>query len=165
MNEAFVSYDGMQQVHEKQVPLEGQNLEGVKIDIIIPENPRHLEVLMEGLISKASTPSIQGSSTSMLSAILLFLNMKTMHSINNVFMDELFSLLRKKLLPKENKMLVTSYEAFKLIKSLGLSYDSIHACANGCVFFHGTLRCLQMCPKCGTNGFVDGSKSIRHKVL
>jgi hypothetical protein len=57
-------------------------------------------------------------------------------------MDELFSLLQKKLLPKENKMLTTSYEAFKFIRSLGLSYDSIHACVNGCVLFRGTLRCL-----------------------
>jgi hypothetical protein len=62
-------------------------------------------------------------------------------------------------------MLTTSYEAFKLIKSLGLSYESIHACANGCVFFHGTLRCLKVCPKCGTNRFMDGSKSIPWKVL
>ncbi len=66
MNEAFASYDGMQQTHEDQVPLEGQNLEEVKIDIIILENPRHFDVLMEGLISKASTPLFQGSSTSML---------------------------------------------------------------------------------------------------
>jgi hypothetical protein len=101
----------------------------------------------------------------MLLAILLFLNMKTMHSVSNAFVDELFSLLWKKLLPKENKMLATSYEAFKLIKSLGLSYDSIHACANGCVFFRGTLRCLQVCPKCGIDGFVDGSKSIPWRVL
>jgi hypothetical protein len=56
----------MQQAHEKQVSLEGQNLEEVKIDIIIPENPRHFDVLMEGFTSKASTPLFQGSSTSML---------------------------------------------------------------------------------------------------
>ncbi len=78
----------------------------------------------------------------MLSSILVFLNMKILHSISIAFIDEFFSLLRKTLLPKENKMLATSYEAFKLIKSLGLSYDSTHACANGCVFFRGTLRCL-----------------------
>jgi len=48
-------------------------------------------------------------------------------------MDELFSLLRKKLLPKGNKMPTTTYEALKLIKELGLSYDSIHTCTNGCV--------------------------------
>jgi hypothetical protein len=88
-----------------------------------------------------------------------------MHSVNNVFMDEILSLLGKTLLPKENKMLATSYEAFELIKILGSSYDSIHVCANGCVLFHGTLRCLHVCPKCGTNRFVDGSKFITLKVF
>jgi hypothetical protein len=39
-------------------------------------------------------------------------------------------------------MPATSYEAFKLIKILGLGYDSIHVCVNGCVLFHGTLRHL-----------------------
>ncbi len=142
MNEAFARYDRMLQAHEEQVPLEGQNLEEVRIDIVIPKNPKHFDVLMEGFISKASTLLFQGSSTSMLSTILLHLNMRIVHSINIVFMDELLSLLRKELLPKENKILATFYEAFKLIKSLGLSYDSIHACANGCVLFHDTLRDL-----------------------
>jgi len=49
-------------------------------------------------------------------------------------MDELFSLLWKKLLPKGNTMLVTTYEDLKLIKKLGLSYDSIHSYTNGCPF-------------------------------
>jgi hypothetical protein len=160
MNEAFARYDGMKQAHEEQVPFEGHNLEEVKIDIVILKNPKHFDVLMEGFISKASTPLFQGSSTSMLLTILLFLNLKIMHLVSNVFMDEIFSLLKTKLLPKENKMLATFYEVFKMIKSLGLSYDSIHACVNGCVFFHNTLRHLQVCPKCGIDRFVDGSKSI-----
>lgn len=55
-------------------------------------------------------------------------------------MDELFSLLWKELLPKGNKMPATTYEALKVIKVLGLSYDSIHACTNGCVFFSYALK-------------------------
>ncbi len=50
-------------------------------------------------------------------------------------MDEVFYLLRKELLPKRYKMPITMHEALKLIKALGLSYDSIHACPNGCVLF------------------------------
>lgn len=93
MNEAFARYDGMQQAHEKHVPFKAQNLEEIKIDIVIPENPKHFDVLMEELISKVSTPLFQGSSTYMLLAILLFLNLIIVNSISNVFMDELFSLL------------------------------------------------------------------------
>ncbi len=98
-------------------------------------DPGQHEVAMEAMITKASTPIYEGSSTSMLAAMLLLLNLRTIHGVSSVFMDELFSLLRKELLSKGNKMPINTYEAFKLIKTLGLSYDSIHACPNGCVTF------------------------------
>jgi len=75
------------------------------------------------MITKTSTPLFEGFSTSMLSTILLVLNLKIVHRLNNVFMDELLSLL---LLLKGNKMLTIIYEALKSIKELGLSYNSIH---------------------------------------
>jgi hypothetical protein len=89
------------------------------------------------MLTKASTLLYEGSSISMLSTTLLLLNLTIVHGVSNNFMDELFSLLWKELLPKGNKMPATTYEfeAFKVIKVLGLSYDSIHACTNGCVFF------------------------------
>jgi hypothetical protein len=52
---------------------------------------------------------------------VVLLNLKTVHRVSNVFMDELFSLLRTKLLPKGNKILVTTYKALELIKGLGLN--------------------------------------------
>jgi hypothetical protein len=58
---------------------------------------------MEGLISKASTPLFQGSSTyDMLLAMLLLLNVRIVHSVSIAFMDELLSLLQKESLPKDN---------------------------------------------------------------
>jgi hypothetical protein len=54
------------------------------------------------MLTKASTPLFEGSFTNMLLAMLLLLNLKIVHGLTNVFMDELFSLLRKKLLPKGN---------------------------------------------------------------
>jgi hypothetical protein len=92
------------------------------------------------MIIKASTPLFEGYSISMLFAMLMLLNLKAIHGLSNVFIDELFSLLWKELVPKGNTMLVTTYESFKLIKEFGLSYDSIHSCTNGCVLFKGTLK-------------------------
>jgi hypothetical protein len=42
---------------------------------------------------KASTLLYEGSSISMLSTLLLLLSLRTIHGVNNSFMDELFSLL------------------------------------------------------------------------
>jgi len=39
--------------------------------------------------------------------MLMLLNLSIMHGIANTFMDELFALLWKELLPNDNKMLAT----------------------------------------------------------
>lgn len=71
------------------------------------------EVVMEDMITfKTSTPLYKGSSMNMLAAMLLLLNLRTIHGVCNVFMDELFSFLHKELLPKGNNMPINNYEAF-----------------------------------------------------
>jgi hypothetical protein len=89
---------------------------------------------MDSMIIKASTSLFEGYFARMLFAMLMLLNLKVICGLSNVSMDELFSLLQKKLLLKGNTVLVTTYKSFKLIKELGLSYDSIHSSTNGCVF-------------------------------
>ncbi len=82
---------------------------------ILANQGKH-EAILESMFMKASTPLFEGSSTSMLLAMLLLLNLKIVHGLTNFFMDELLSLLRRLLLPKRNKMPTTTYEALKLIK-------------------------------------------------
>jgi hypothetical protein len=94
----------------------------------------------------------------MLSATLFLLNLNIVHGVVHTFMDELSSLLKNELLPNNNKMPTTSYEAHKLIKSLGLTYESIHAYTNGCVFFRESL-------KPNTIRYMEGSESIPRKVF
>jgi hypothetical protein len=83
---------------------------------------------MDVMLAKASTLLYDGFTSNMLWTILLLLNLKIVHRVSNVFMNELFSLLHLELLPKVNKLSATTYEALKLVKTLGLNYDSIHAC-------------------------------------
>jgi hypothetical protein len=54
-------------------------------------------------------------------------------------------------------MPTTIYEALKLIKALGLNYDTIHACPNNCILFGDMLKGSQVCPKCISNKFMNGS--------
>lgn len=108
------------------------------------------------MLTKASTFLYEGSSTSMLLALLFLLSLRTIHGFDNSFMDELFPLLQKELLPKGNKLPATTCEVAKTIKVFRLSYESIHACTNGCVLFKKTLSNVQQCPKCGVNRFVEG---------
>jgi hypothetical protein len=76
-------------------------LEDTADDISIPNPQGHYdEALMEIMLTKASTFLYEGSFTNMLSTTLLLLNLRTIHGVSNNFMDELFSLLWKELLPK-----------------------------------------------------------------
>lgn len=134
------------------------------VDFLV-DHEGHQEALMEEMTLKASTLLYEGVSTNMLSAMLLWLNLKVVHGISNAFMDELFSLLWKQLLPNENKMPTTIHEASKMVKALGLSYDSTHASPNGCVLFGGTLAHEWMCLKCNNNWFVDRSQNIPKKAF
>jgi hypothetical protein len=91
---------------------------------------------MESMITKHQTPLFEGSFTSMLLSMLLLLNLKTLHRVNNVFMDELFSLLGTIVITKKgNKMLVTTYKALELIDGLGLNaIQFTHALMVVCFF-------------------------------
>jgi hypothetical protein len=53
-------------------------------------------------------------------------------------------------------MPTTSYEAHKIIESLSLTYDSIHACSNGCVLFQDNYKQTQVYPKCKPIGLWRG---------
>jgi hypothetical protein len=147
VTEAFAKANGLQQVcYENTSPCEvGQPLgtEGAHGDAQqndvdhggVQQNEIDIKILMEVLFAKVATLLYERSSCNMLLTMLLLLNLSTMHGNTNTFMDELFSLLQNMLLLKNNKLPTTSYEAYKIIKSLGLTYTSIHVCKNGCVFF------------------------------
>jgi len=154
--EAFAIVNGLQHVCEEHNALDNQPLEGLTDDINDIPPQKHHEALMETMFTKALTLLHEGSSTSMLLTLLLLLNLKTIHGVSNSFMNELFSLLRKELLPKGNKLHAITYEALKTIKVFGLSYEYIYACTNGCVFFIKTLSNVQKCPKCDVSRFVEG---------
>jgi hypothetical protein len=102
-------------------------MENPPYDDNFQDDQQQHEILMDAMLAKASTPLYESFTTNILSTILFLLNLRIVHGVNNVFMNELFSLLHLEL-PKVNKMSATTYEALKLVKTLGLNYDSIHAC-------------------------------------
>jgi uncharacterized Zn finger protein (UPF0148 family) len=59
-------------------------------------------------------------------------------------------LLNDHMLPKN------MYESVKLLRALKMSYESIHACLNGCVLFRGKeLEGATHCPKCKASRYVE----------
>jgi hypothetical protein len=58
-------------------------------------------------------------------------------------------IMMKKLLPRDNELLASTYEAKKLVCPLGLDVQKIHACPNNCILYRGKeYENLDACPVC-----------------
>ena len=56
--------------------------------------------------------------------------------------------LLKKMLPKDNELPTTTYEAKQLVCPLELEVQKIHACPNDCIHYRGKYENLDACPVC-----------------
>ena len=166
VNELFTRADnrheGIPSDNDNEYAFEGDaedaNIEG---DDHIEERDRE----MERLLAESKTPLFDGSPMNQLGTMLMLLNLCSVHGVSNNLTDELFSLLGQDLLPRGNTMPKSRYEAYKIVKKLGLAYDTIHACEDGCVLFRKDLASATSCPKCMKSRFVTGSTTVPRKVL
>ena len=78
---------------------------------------------------------------------LEWLQWKATNGISDKGFGELLKLV-KKILPKDNKLPTTTYEAKQLVCPLGLEVQKIHACPNDCILYRGDYENLDACPVC-----------------
>ena len=120
---------------------------------------------LEDLYAEATIPLYPDSRTSVVSAIIIIMNMCTVFRVSNKFSDELFRFLSTKLLPSGNKLPRTHYAARKSICRLELHYHNVHACPQGCILYEEGYHALESCPKRATSRWMDGSNRIPAKVI
>ena len=115
---------------------------------------------------ESHTPLFCGSGLSRLDATLMFMNVCRTHGATNALISEMLHLLAKVILPLPNSMPSSERMASSMISRLGLRYDAIHACKNGCVLFRRGYAELQTCPVCRTPRFKRvGLSKVPQKVL
>ncbi|XP_074579109.1 uncharacterized protein LOC141835604 [Curcuma longa] len=107
---------------------------------------------------------ISGSYTSMLDAakkelyhncnnfsifnfLVKLMHVKVLNGWSNKSFDMLLQLLQEAF-PKPNAIPNSHYEAKKLLKELGLTYEKIHVCKNDCILFWGEHENKDACPVC-----------------
>jgi hypothetical protein len=118
------------------------------------------------MLEEAIQELYEGSRSTKLAATILFMNLCTVHGMSNNFVDELFTILHRHLLPKGYRLPKNHYAAKLLTSKLGLTYTSIHACGKGCVLFRGEYADAEHYPKCDGLRFSDGDrKKYLVKVL
>ncbi|RVW70445.1 hypothetical protein CK203_058330 [Vitis vinifera] len=55
------------------------------------------------------------------------------------------------MLPVNNELPLSMYEAKKTLNTLGMEYEKIHACPNDCILYRNELKDASSCPTCGTS--------------
>ena len=107
---------------------------------------------------------------------LEMLQWKAANGVSDKRFEELLGLV-KKMLPEENELPPTTYEAKKVVYPLELDVQKIHACPNDCILYRGEYEELDACPVCDAKwykirqndpGYVDGEpakKKVPAKVM
>ena len=83
-----------------------------------------------------------------LGTTLELLQWKAENGVSEREFEKLLIML-KKMLPKDNELPESTYEAKKDVCPLGLEVQKIHACPNDCILYRSEYKDLNACPVCG----------------
>ncbi|CAA0820321.1 Unknown protein [Striga hermonthica] len=115
----------------------------------------HMNRVCESLSTEANKPLYSGCKNfSRLTAVLKLINLKATHGWSDKSFTELLRLLQN-MLPEDNELPDSNYEAKKVLCPLGLGYKKIHACPNDCVLYRNEYKSLEECPVCKVSRFKD----------
>ncbi|XP_062080309.1 uncharacterized protein LOC133785063 [Humulus lupulus] len=104
---------------------------------------------------------------SVLTFIVNLMHIKVMCGWSNKSFDLLLDLLSKAF-PKDNKIPRSYYDAKKMLRDLGLGYETIHVCEYDCALFWKENKNAERCPICGHERYkFQGTKGkkIPHKKM
>ena len=94
------------------------------------------------------------------------MNVCRTHKATNACISELLHLFSKVILPSPNSLPGSEGVATSMLRRLGLKYDTIDACKNGCVLFRGEYADMEACPLCNAPKYKRvGMSSVPNKVL
>ena len=101
-----------------------------------------------------------------LSALVKLYNLKARYGWSDKGFSELLQLLGD-MLPLNNEMPLSMYEAKKTFSALGMEYQKIHACPNDCILYRNQYKDDIACPICGKSRWKinDEGKKIKKGVL
>ena len=91
---------------------------------------------------------------SILKFVIEMLNVKIKTNLSNKGLDMMLELLTK-VLPKGNLVPRSTYEAKKILRDLGMSYEHTDACKNDCALFWKENKNLDKCPMCEAPRYKD----------
>nr|AAK92605.1 Putative transposable element [Oryza sativa Japonica Group] len=109
------------------------------------------------MVKDSKTPIYNGCKAehSKLQVVLSLLHLKASNGWSDKSFTELLELL-KEILPTDNVLPESTYQAKKVICPLGLDIQKIHACLNDCILYRGEFAYLEQCPVCKASRYKCG---------
>ena len=111
-------------------------------------------------VEDADKPLYPGcTKTTKLNALIQTFNLKTKHGMTDACYSDMLLMLGT-LLPEENEMPDSMYDAKKALVSLGLGYERIHACPNDCILYRGKYEGAISCDTCVASRWKIGKDAV-----
>ena len=118
----------------------------------------------ETLLNDSEKPLYDGCAKyTKLSGVLKLYNLKAGHGWTDVSFSALLEVV-KDMLPEDNVLPSGTYEAKKILSTMGLGYDKIHACPNDCILYRNEFESLESCHVCHASRYKKKA-GIPAKVL
>jgi len=100
------------------------------------------------LLADAKKPLYHGcEKLTKLGTLVKLYQLKAKFEWSDTSFTELLTLL-KSILPENNELPKSTYEAKKILVTLGMSYEKIHACPNDCYLYRKEFADASNCPHC-----------------
>ncbi|KAJ9567557.1 hypothetical protein OSB04_003523 [Centaurea solstitialis] len=116
------------------------------------------------LLAEMNTPLYEGCIENSLCTLLRAISLKEETGISIKAFDKYLG-FQKSLLPTPNKLPKSYAEAKKILKGVGMGYEVIHACLNGCFLYYKEGDMHDQCPVCGLPRYEDvGNKVLMKNV-
>ena len=89
-------------------------------------------------------------SLTLFSAVLSMVSVKARYGWSDKSFTSLLQVLHD-MLPEENMLPKSYYEAKNILYPMGMEYQKIHACPNDCILYRHEFEEMQKCPRCGVS--------------
>ena len=103
----------------------------------------------------------------LLSTMLSLVNVKARYGWSGKSFSSLLQVVHH-ILSEENTLPKSYYQAKKILCPMGMEYQKIHACPNGCILYKHEFHEMPKCPRCGVSWYKvkdDDECSSDEKVL
>jgi len=87
------------------------------------------------------------NSLTLLSTVLSLVNVKAIYGWSDKSFSSQLQVVND-MLPEENTLPKSYYQAKKILCPMGIEYQKIHACPNDCILYRNEFQEMHKCPRC-----------------